>query len=225
MALAAKGQFSQPIVTNSRLLSVPSEIRIQIYLEVFCGLEAELFYSSSAERPAYSTLVNICQVCHTFLAEARPIFLRTVTITTRADLSPFKKILRLSFEDCRSIRNLVIFVTEEHSRDYSSLTRYLLNLEQLTIDLTPWCPAYLDIERAMKSKDTVVITDSDAEYDEDKRIGVNRLFATFEDWVKDFTIERASANSKDKFKLILRLDFINEPDNDAPATTVVGGAA
>lgn len=113
-------------------------------------------------------------------------------------------------------------MTKEHSCDYSSLARYLLNLEQLTIDLTPWRPAYLDIERAMKSKDTVVITDSDAEYDEDKRIGVNRLFATFEDWVKDLAIERASAGSKDKFKLMLRLDFINELDDSAPTTTVVG---
>jgi hypothetical protein len=223
MSRALDGRLSRPIVVQSKLLSLPSEIRIQIYKEVFSGLDVLLLHHSSAVLSPCSTLVRICQVCHTFLAEARPVFLRAITVFTLADVSLQNKIRRLSNEDRLSIRRFVILITKEYSHNYSCLAAFLPNLEQLIVDLTPWCPGYLDIERAMKSKNTVVITDSDAEYDEDKRIGVNRLFATFEDWVKDLAIERASANSKDKFELIVRLDFVNEPDINAPTTTVVGG--
>jgi hypothetical protein len=225
MAPAAEGHLAQPIVTQSKLLSLPSEIKMQIYKEVFRGLQVQLFQHSSAASLVSSTLVNTCQVCHTFRVEARPIFLRTVTVVLLAEVPPQNKIRRLSKEDCLSIRNLVILVTRQHSHDYSRIIEFLPNIEQLTIDLTPWCPGYLDIERAIKSKDTVVITHSDAEYDEDTRIGVNRLFATFEDWVKLFAIDRASVNSTSEFKLLVRLDFLNEPDDDAPTTIVVGCTA
>jgi hypothetical protein len=225
MDLAAEGHLSQPIVTKSRLLSLPSEIKIQIYQELFHGLEVQLFDLSSTAPTTCSTLSTICTVCRTFLVEAKPIFLRTVNVTTLADSLESTKLNRLSVDDFWAIRNLLIIVTKEHSRDYSGLPHFLPNIEQLTIDLTPWCPAYLDIEEAMKSKDTIVITDSDAEYDEDKRIGVNRLFATFEDWVRDLAIDRASVNSTSKFKLLVRLDFVNKPDDgddDAQTTIVVG---
>lgn len=221
MARAVDRHLSQPIVAQSKLLSLPAETRIQIYKDVFCGLEVLLRRSSYAVP---STLVRICQVCHTFLVEAKPVFLRAVTVVTFADASPSTKIRRLSKVDCRSIRRFVILVTKEYSTNYSCLAAFLPNLEQLIVDLTPWRPCFLDIERAMKSKDTVVITDYDAAYDESKRIGVNMLFATFEEWVMDLAIERASAHSEDKFKLIVRLDFINKPANDAPTTVVVGGA-
>lgn len=222
MTPAAEDRPSQPIVNQSRLLGLPSETRIQIYKEVFHGLEVELFTFAAAAPRACSTLVRLCQVCRTFLVESRPIFLSTVTFVTPANVSPLDKFARVCVEDRQSLRKLVILVTKEHSRDYSSVVDFLPNMERLTIDLTPWCPGYLDVERAMKSKDTVVITDSDAEYDEDKRIGVNRLFATFEDWVKDLVLERASADSKRKFEFVVRLDFVNEPDIDGPTTIVVG---
>jgi hypothetical protein len=221
MAQAVDRRLSPPAMARSKLLTLPPEIRLQIYKEISCELEVLLFRCSRAAPAPCSTLVRICQVCHTFLVEARPVFLRTITVFTLADISLQNKIHRLSYGDCLLIRRLVVLVTKEYSHNYSDLATFLPNLEQLVVDLTPWRPAYLDIERAMKSKDTVVITDSDAEYDEDKRIGVNRLFATFEDWVKELAIERASACSKHKFKLIVRLDFVNEPDIDAPATVVV----
>jgi hypothetical protein len=223
MARAVDGHLPQPIVAQSKLLSLPAETRIQIYKDVFRGLEVLLRRPSYAAPLACLTLVRICQVCHTFLVEAKPVFLRAVTVGTIADVALQTKFLRLTNEDCRSIRRFVIFVTKEYSTNYSCLAAFLPNLEQLIVDLTPWRPKFLNIESAMKSKDTVVITDYDAEYDENKRIGVNRLFATFEEWVMDLAIERASADSKDKFKLIVRLDFVNEPI-DAPTTVVVGGA-
>ena len=224
MAQVVDHRLSLPFIAQPKLLSLPPEIRFQIYKETSCDLEVLLFRCSRAAPALCSTLVRICQVCHTFLVEARPIFLRTVTVFTLADISLQNKIHRLSNWDCLLIRRLVVLVTKEYSHNYSDLATFLPNLEQLVVDLTPWHPGYLDIERAMKSKDTIVITDSNAEYDEDKRIGVNRLFTTFEDWVKDLTIERASACSKYKFKFIMRLDFINEPDIDGPPTVVVRSA-
>ena len=221
MAPTFRGHRSLRILTKSKLLSMPSEIRNYIYREIFRGLEVQLLHQSTN---AYSTLVNICKVSRTFLLEARPIFLRTVTISTFADVSPQTKLAPLFVEDRRSFRTIVVAVTKAHCYDYTSLINFLPNLEQLTIDLTPWCPAYLNIERAMKSKDTVVITGSDAEYDMDKRIGVDRLFATFEDWVRDLAIERAAVNTANTFKLLVRLNFENSPDDDEEATIVVRSA-
>lgn len=224
MAQAVDRHLSQPIVAQSKLLSLPAETRIQIYKDVFRGLEVLLRHPWCVLPSARSTLVRICQVCHTFLVEAKPVFLRAVNVVTIANVALQTKFLRLTDEDCRSIRRFVILVTKEDSTNYSCLAAFLPNLEQLIVDLTPWRPCFLDIEKAMKSKDTVVITDYDADYDENKRIGVNMLFATFEEWVMDLAIECASAHSEDKFKLIVRLDFINKPANDAPTTVVVGGA-
>ena len=220
MALTFRGYRSLRILTKSRLLSMPSEIRNYIYREIFRGLEVQLLHQSTN---VYSTLVNICRVSRTFLLEARPIFLHTVPVITFADVSPQIKLAPLSLEDRRSIRTMVVAVTKDHSYDYTSLIDFLPNLEQLNIDLTPWCSAFLNIERAMKSKDTVVITGSDAEYDMDKRIGVDRLFATFEDWVRDLAIEHAAGNTANTFRLMVRLDFENSPDDDEEATIVVRG--
>lgn len=218
MEPAAEGRLPQPFVKTSRLLSVPSELRIQIYREIFRGLEARLIHPYDSR--AYSTLVAISRVCRTFLVEARPLFLRTVTFFVYADVFLSARLARLSLDDYLLIRKVTVFVSRFPSSRCSLLPHILPNLEQLNIDLAPCYSEYLDIENAMKSKDTVVITDTIAEYDLERIIWVT----TCEDWVGDLAIEHVSGDSLHKFKLLIRLDFINTLHDGCLETTVVGGA-
>lgn len=197
---------------------MPSELRIQIYREIFRGLEARLVdrYNSRA----YSTLVAISGVCRTFLVEARPLFLRTVTFFVYPDAFLFAELARLSLDDYLLIRKVTAFVSGYYSYRCSLLPHILPNIEQLNIDLAPCYSAYLDVERAMKSKHTVIIADSAAGYDFDRLIWVT----TCEDWVRDLAIEHASGDSLHKFKLLIRLDLINTRYHGGLETRVVGGA-
>ena len=65
----------------------------------------------------------------------------------------------------------------------------------------------------MKSTDVMIITDSNDDFEPEWCIGISKLFARFEDWVRDLVMERALVKSKKKFKLLVRLKFENTIDD------------
>lgn len=74
-----------PSSTKPLFLTLPTEIRQQIYQDLFRGLviDVDPEQERDVDRSPWSTLTTICQVCRTCNTEAKSIFVASVTFNLR----------------------------------------------------------------------------------------------------------------------------------------------